>query len=233
MARFGFHRVLFFALIGCFVLDQITILASMTKIDLLLRPLMLLLLVVQGILWMKRGTARIPFLLISLGLLVAIPNEIYQRMYGFGAQSIVGTAIYYGLFFLGFATLRIVAYSWRIILPFLGLALYMGVLYFILAPGEYHQEARSYMAVTILMLGFAFYPVIVDRGNPAARVLALGGLLLLVSDSLRAYLFFRMGFYAGTFLTDNLMEVLIVGLFFAGHFCVIQVMKPPAADQLS
>lgn len=221
----GFNRTIFYALGACFALDMFAILMDMTKVDLLLRPTILVLLVIQGVLWIRSGGGRLPYYLILLGLLVAIPNEVLQRFYGMGGQSIIGTSIYYALFFLAFATLRLVALSWRIVIPFAVLAVYMLVLFFIINPMTYRQEAATYMGVTTLMLGFAFYPLMIDRGIAKGRVLALGGVLLLLSDSIRAYVFLTMGYYAGTFLVNQLLEAVIVGLFFLGHFCVVQVIR--------
>ena len=213
------QRIALMAFGVIYVLDLIAILIGASKPDLYLRPLVLLAILLMGF-FSLQGKFGISQVFILIAVLIAIPLEYFQ---GLGAQFgwiIVATFIGYAFYTLGFAFSGLAKYSWKIVIPFLGLGVYMLVSFWLLNPYMFRFEASIYMAVTAIMLSFALYPVISGNKTNVARYLAAGALLLLVSDSLRAVVQFKL-----QASKDNFMEALIVALFFLGHFFIVRSLQ--------
>ncbi len=221
---------IFFVLVG---LDLLALLVGAAMADLYLRPLTLLALLVHGFMILPRPI-RVGRLLILIGLAAAVLVEAVQRLdVAFGIV-VAGTAVYYLFYTLGFALNKDGAYTWKSLLAFPLVAIYMVLMFLWLNPYGFTREpAMVYVLVATIMTGFALHPYISGNRGRVAMFLAAGVLLLLISDTTRSILIFKLYSDMGnTYLYNNLGEFIIMVFYFGGQFCVVQSIGEPGESSV-
>lgn len=219
-------RITLYVAITLVVVDLGSVLARAAILDFYVRPLAMVAILAHGFFLPPENQRSKLFVLIGLGM--AVVTEIVQRGNFPGQWSIVAgaTALYYILYTTGFALRQGGGFSPRSLLPFGAVAILMVTMFLWLQPyGLIREPAFVYMLVTTVMVGFGLRPFWSGSRDSHARELAIGVLLLVLSDTLRVITLLKMGDMRGTYVHEYLMEALILAPFFAGHLFVVRSVR--------
>lgn len=204
------------------ILDIVALIVPAYKADLYLRPLALVLLIATAFLAGKKRSA----VFLRVGLVLAFVVELLQRVIEIRMEFIaVGTAAYYVFYTIYFAVDGGFQKSVRSVLPFIGAGIYAVILFIVLEPyGLLRMAAMIYIPVAVAMTGLGTQSLAHRRAG--THWIAYGALLLLLSDSIRAWSVFK-----GSWMRD---EALILLFYFAGQLALVRSLETEtqsASDQ--
>ncbi len=201
------------------ILDIVALIVPAYKADLYLRPLAMILLAATAFLSGEKRSA----IFLRIGLVLALIVETLQRVMEIQMEFIaVGTAAYYVFYTIYFAVDGGFQKSVRSVLPFVAVSAYAVILFIVLEPyGLLRMAAMIYIPVAVAMTGLGTQSLAHRRTG--AHWIAYGALLLLFSDSIRAWAVFK-----GSWMRD---EALILLFYFAGQLALVRsLQKTPAAS---